>query len=48
MLENNASNKIVKIANVKIEENKEGTSDIIVKLDDYSKNARVHVVANQF
>ncbi len=31
-----------------VEENKQGTKDITIKLDDYSKHTRVHIIANQF
>lgn len=29
-----------------VEENKQGTKDIVIKLDDFSKDTRVHIIAN--
>jgi hypothetical protein len=31
-----------------VEENKQGTADINVKLEDFTSNTRVHILANQF
>jgi uncharacterized protein YfaS (alpha-2-macroglobulin family) len=36
---------MIKIQGVKVEENKEGTSTVNIKLEDFSGEARVHAFA---
>jgi hypothetical protein len=39
---------MVKMAHVRVEENKNGSNDVSIKLEDHSKDVRVHVIAHQF
>eukprot|EP00347_Sterkiella_histriomuscorum_P016748 403352004 len=48
LMENKTTKQVVKIESVKIEEAKEGKSEIKVKIQDFSENCRVFIMANQF
>ena len=48
LFENMQAQQTIKIASVGVEENKQGTSDVHIKLSDYTEDTRVHCFASQF
>ena len=48
LFENTLGSKLIKISNVHIEENKAGTSDVKIMLQDFNADTRVHAIACQF